>query len=51
MLIYFSPSEEQTLYQVYLEVREMGEWGPYDALTLTQKYYIFLRRLRGVACG
>ena len=39
------------LYGLYVFAQATGEWGPYDALTPTEKMAIWLRRLRGAACG
>ena len=47
MLIHFTPLQEQELYCIYLHAVTSGEWGPYDALTPTQKLCIFYRQMRG----
>ena len=38
---------EQTLYDWYVFVVKTGEWGPYEALTPTEKMVIWLRWLWG----
>ena len=40
---------EQLLYDRYVFAVEMGEWGPYEALTPTKKMCIWLHRLWGGA--
>ena len=49
--IYFSLGEEQLLFEVYLNAFETDQWGAYDALTLTEKFCIWLWRLGGKECG
>ena len=49
--MHFRPVVEQQLYDRYLYMVNTGEWGPYDALTPTEKMSIFLRRLQGALCG
>ena len=46
-LVWFLPAEEELLFSQYQFAVEMGEWGPYKALTPTQKFAIWLRRLGG----
>ena len=46
-LIWISPAEEEELFGWYRFAVEMGEWGPYEALTPTQKFAIWLRWLWG----
>ena len=45
------PVVEQQLYDRYLFAVNTGEWGPYEALTPTEKMVIFLRWLRGCCVG
>ena len=47
MLIHITPVVEQGLYDQYIFGVETGQWGPYKALTPTEKYVIWLRRLWG----
>ena len=51
MLIWISPAEEEELFGRYRFAAETGEWGPYEALTPTQKYCIWLQRLWGGHVG
>ena len=46
-MVWVSPAEEEELFSRYRFAVEMGEWGPYEALTPTQKLTIWLRQLRG----
>ena len=49
--IHFSrEEEEEDLFRLFLQARESGEWGAYDALTPTQKLCVFLHRCRGGCC-
>ena len=48
-MIWVSPAEEEELFSQYRFAVEMGEWGPYEALTPTQKLTIWLRQLGGGA--
>ena len=41
------PVIEQLFYDRYVFAVEMGEWGPYDALTPTEKMCVWLCRLWG----
>ena len=47
--ILISPAVEQMLYGRYLFGLQTGEWGPYEALTPTEKIVVWLRRLWGGA--
>ena len=47
MYILITPAVEQMLYGRYLFWQQMGELGPYEALTPTKKMMIWLRRLWG----
>ena len=49
--ILITPVVEQMLYDWYVFAVEMEEWGPYEALTPTEKMAIWLRQLRGAPCG
>ena len=51
MLIWISLAEEEELFGRYRFAVETGEWGPYEALTPTQKYVIWLRHLWGGHVG
>ena len=42
-----SPAVEHMLYGGYVFDMETGEWGPYEALTPTQKFCVWLRQLWG----
>ena len=42
---------EQELYDQYVFAVEMGEWGPYEALTPTEKLVIWYCRLWGGPVG
>ena len=46
-LILITPVVEQELYDWYVFAVEMGEWGPYEALTPTEKLVIWFQRLWG----
>ena len=41
------PALEEQLYGRYAFALWMGEWGPYKALTPTEKLCVWLRRLWG----
>ena len=43
MFILILQAVEQTLYGLYVFGQETGEWGPYEALTPTEKMVIWLR--------
>ena len=43
--ILISPAIEQMLYGRYLFGLQTGEWGPYEALTPTEKPTVWLHRL------
>ena len=45
------PAIEQMLYGRYVFGIETGEWGPYEALTPTEKFCVWLRRLWGGLVG
>ena len=45
------PAIEQMLYGQYVFGIEMGEWGPYKALTPTEKFCVWLRWLSGGLVG
>ena len=42
---------EQMLYGQYIFSIEMGEWGPYEALTPTEKFCVWLGWLWGGLVG
>ena len=42
MLMWISPAEDETLFGWYHFTVEMGEWGPYEALTPTEKYVVWI---------
>ena len=50
-LILIMPVIEQQLYDRYIFAVEMGEWGPYEALTPIEKLCIWFHMLWGGACG
>ena len=41
------PLQEQELYCIYLHTVVLDEWGPYNALTPTQKLCIFFQAFEG----
>ena len=45
------PAVEQLLYDWYVFAVQTGEWGPYEALTPTEKMVVWLRQLWGAPCG
>ena len=46
-LILIMPVVEQELYDRYVFAIQTGQWGPYEALTPTEKFCIWLCRLLG----
>ena len=51
MYILILPAMEQMLYGWYLFGQQMGEWGPYEALTPTEKLMVWLCRFQGGLVG
>ena len=45
------PAIEHMLYGWYVFGVETGEWGPYEALTPTQKFCVWLRWPQGGLVG
>ena len=52
ILIHFTKEQEEALYQTLLFAQETGEWGPYNQLSPTEKYVVWVQTCRGGrVCG